>query len=39
VAVAVGPYLRGWPVGEPADPGEPEPETSQRANRPETSRP
>jgi predicted PurR-regulated permease PerM len=39
VAVAVGAYLRGRPVGEPADPGEPEPETSQRANRPETSRP
>src|SRR4029453_16028226 len=30
VAVAVGTYLRGEPVGEPADPGEPEPETSER---------
>jgi predicted PurR-regulated permease PerM len=30
VAVAVGTYLRGQPVGEPADPGEPEPQTSER---------
>jgi predicted PurR-regulated permease PerM len=30
VAVAVGTYLRGEPVGEPADPGEPEPEVSER---------
>ena len=30
VAVAVGTYLRGEPVGEPADPGEPEPQTSER---------
>jgi predicted PurR-regulated permease PerM len=31
VVTAVGTYLRGEPVGEPADPGEPEPETSERA--------
>jgi putative heme transporter len=31
VATAVGTYLRGEPVGEPADAGEPEPETSGRA--------
>jgi predicted PurR-regulated permease PerM len=30
VAVAGGSYLRGRPVGEPAEPGEPEPETSAR---------
>jgi predicted PurR-regulated permease PerM len=30
VATAVGTYLRGEPVGEPADSGEPEPETSAR---------
>jgi predicted PurR-regulated permease PerM len=30
VAVAVGTYLRGEPVGEPADVGEPEPEVSGR---------
>jgi putative heme transporter len=30
VAVAVGTYLRGEPVGEPADRGEPEPEVSGR---------
>jgi predicted PurR-regulated permease PerM len=30
VAVAVGTYLRGEPVGEPADTGEPEPQTSER---------
>ena len=31
VVTAVGTYLRGEPVGEPADAGEPEPETSERA--------
>ena len=31
VVTAVGTYLRGEPVGEPADTGEPEPETSERA--------
>jgi predicted PurR-regulated permease PerM len=31
VVTAVGTYLRGEPVGEPADPGQPEPETSERA--------
>jgi predicted PurR-regulated permease PerM len=31
VVTAVGTYLRGEPVGEPAEPGEPEPETSGRA--------
>jgi predicted PurR-regulated permease PerM len=31
VITAVGTYLRGEPVGEPADAGEPEPETSERA--------
>jgi putative heme transporter len=31
VVTAVGTYLRGEPVGKPADPGEPEPETSERA--------
>src|SRR5829696_9107092 len=31
VVTAVGTYLRGEPVGEPADPDEPEPETSERA--------
>jgi predicted PurR-regulated permease PerM len=31
VVTAVGTYLRGEPVGEPADAGEPEPETSGRA--------
>jgi predicted PurR-regulated permease PerM len=31
VVTAVGTYLRGQPVGEPAGPGEPEPETSGRA--------
>jgi putative heme transporter len=31
VATAVGTYLRGEPVGEPAEAGEPEPETSGRA--------
>jgi predicted PurR-regulated permease PerM len=30
VVTAVGTYLRGEPVGEPADAGEPEPETSER---------
>jgi putative heme transporter len=30
VVTAVGTYLRGEPVGEPADPGEPEPEVSGR---------
>ena len=30
VVTAVGTYLRGEPVGEPAEPGEPEPETSSR---------
>jgi putative heme transporter len=30
VVTAVGTYLRGEPIGEPADPGEPEPETSGR---------
>ncbi|HEV2870206.1 MAG TPA: AI-2E family transporter [Actinomycetota bacterium] len=30
VVTAVGTYLRGEPVGEPADPGEPEPEASGR---------
>jgi hypothetical protein len=30
VVVATGSYLRGQPVGEPAEPGEPEPETSGR---------
>src|SRR4030095_8335736 len=30
VAVAVGTYLRGEPLGEPADPGEPAPEASER---------
>jgi predicted PurR-regulated permease PerM len=30
VVTAVGTYLRGEPVGEPADRGEPEPETSAR---------
>jgi len=30
VVTAVGTYLRGEPVGEPADAGEPEPETSGR---------
>jgi hypothetical protein len=30
VVTAVGTYLRGSPVGEPADRGEPEPETSGR---------
>jgi putative heme transporter len=30
VVTAVGTYLRGEPVGEPADSGEPEPETSGR---------
>jgi predicted PurR-regulated permease PerM len=34
VVVAVGTYLRGQPVGEPAEPGEPEPETSERGRRP-----
>jgi putative heme transporter len=31
VVTAVGTYLRGEPVGKPADAGEPEPETSERA--------
>ena len=31
VVTAVGTYLRGEPVGEPADSGEPEPETSGRS--------
>lgn len=31
VVTAVGTYLRGEPVGQPADAGEPEPETSERA--------
>jgi putative heme transporter len=31
VVTAVGTYLRGEPVGEPAEAGEPEPETSERA--------
>lgn len=31
VVTAVGTYLRGEPVGEPADAGEPEPATSERA--------
>ena len=31
VVTAVGTYLRGEPVGVPADAGEPEPETSERA--------
>jgi predicted PurR-regulated permease PerM len=31
VVTAVGTYLRGEPVGEPAETGEPEPETSERA--------
>jgi putative heme transporter len=31
VVTAVGTYLRGEPVGQPADAGEPEPETSRRA--------
>ncbi len=31
VVTAVGTYMRGEPVGEPADAGEPEPETSERA--------
>jgi predicted PurR-regulated permease PerM len=31
VVTAVGTYLRGAPVGEPADQGDPEPETSGRA--------
>jgi putative heme transporter len=31
VVTAVGTYLRGEPVGEPAEAGEPEPETSGRA--------
>ena len=31
VVTAVGTYLRGEPVGEPADRGKPEPETSERA--------
>jgi putative heme transporter len=30
VVVATGTYLRGRPLGEPAEPGEPEPETSAR---------
>jgi putative heme transporter len=30
VVTAVGTYLRGEPVGEPAEAGEPEPETSER---------
>jgi predicted PurR-regulated permease PerM len=30
VIVAAGTYLRGRPVGEPAEPGEPEPQTSAR---------
>jgi len=34
VAVAVGTYLRGQPVGEPADPGEREPETGARGSLP-----
>jgi predicted PurR-regulated permease PerM len=34
VGVAVGSYLRGRPVGEPADPGEPEPATSPRGSLP-----
>jgi hypothetical protein len=35
VVTAVGTYLRGEPVGEPADPGEPEPEVSgRRASQP-----
>jgi putative heme transporter len=32
VVTAVGTYLRGEPVGEPADPGDPEPATSDRAD-------
>jgi putative heme transporter len=35
VVTAVGTYLRGEPVGEPADPGQPEPEVSgRRASQP-----